>query len=119
MLGQISSRNPCRQQSRLGIVTSPTRRILKQFTSREFSWSFLEWFWRAELPSRTTLNLSLHYQPYQHGANCRSRQLAAFDKLVDWGWNRINILKLRLRCAEVAFDRLFHQIAALQLRILG
>ena len=79
----------------------------------------LERFWRAEIPSRATLNLSLHCQPYQHGANCRSRQLAAFDNVVNWGWNIINILKLRLRCAEVASGRLFHQIVALQLRILG
>jgi hypothetical protein len=65
------------------------------------------------------MNLSLDCHPYQHGANCRSRQLAAFDNMVDWGWNIINILKLRLRCAEIAGGRLFHQIATLQIRILG
>ena len=92
---------------------------INNYPLRELGWSLLERFWRAEILSRATLNLSLHCQPYQHGANCRSRQLTAFDNMVDWGWNIINILKLRLRCAEVASGRLFHQIVALQFRILG
>ena len=86
---------------------------------REFGWSLPEGFWSAEITSSARLNPPLQFEPYQHGANCRSRQLAAFDNMVDWGWNIINILKFRLRCAEVASGRLFHQIVALQLRILG
>ena len=62
---------------------------------REFGWSLLERFWSAEIPSSATLDPILHRQPYQHGGNCRSRQSAAFDNMVDWGWNIINILKQR------------------------
>ena len=62
---------------------------------REFGWSLLERFWSAEIPSSATLNPPLQFQPYQHGGNCRSRQSAAFDNMVDWGWKLINILKQR------------------------
>ena len=60
---------------------------------REFVWSLLEWFWSAEIPSSATLNPSLQFQPYQHGGNCRSRQSAAFDNMVNWDWNIIKLLK--------------------------
>ena len=62
---------------------------------RELSWSLLERFWSAEIPSTAILNLPLQFQPYQHGGNCRSRQSAGFGDMVDWGWTIINILKQR------------------------